>query len=61
MDKIFEYVVNTFVNGSTPVQLHGEIIAYSEEDVARKLCFCQGIDRGAYEFLWIEDISEKRI
>ena len=60
MDKIFKYVVNTSAN-NYPVQLHGEIIAYSEEDVVRKLCFCQGIYRGGYEFLSIEDVSDKHI
>jgi hypothetical protein len=60
MDKVFEYVVNTFA-GNYPVQLHGEIIAYSEEDAVRKLSFCQGIHRGRYEFLSIADVSDKHI
>jgi len=60
MEKVFKYVVNTFAR-NYPVQLRGEIIAYSEEDVVRKLCFCQGIYRGGYEFLSIDDVSDRHI
>ena len=60
-EKRYNYTVNTFIrynNHLEPVQLEGEIIAKSEEDVIQQLIDSGTVYSRAYEFLDLSEIND---
>jgi hypothetical protein len=59
--KRYKYTVNTFIrynNHLESVQLEGEIIAKSEEDVIQQLIDSGTVYSRAYEFLDLSEIND---